>query len=177
MLPEVTYYVGASLDGFLAREDGSVDWLDCVEDGDEDYGYAEFFATVDGLLMGRATYDFARAHEPWVYGDTPCWVWSHRELGDAPPAVSVTTQAPRELLAELGARGLRHLWLVGGGQLAGAFAREGLISSLVISVVPVVLGKGIPLLGDEGLPGTLALQSSQSYRSGLVRLVYATARS
>ena len=168
----VSYYVAASLDGFIATKAGGVDWLDCVEVDGEDYGYAEFFNSVDGLLMGRATYDQARSFGPWLYGNKPCWVWTHRSLAADEPAIVATAAPPRTIVANAAAQGLQHLWLVGGGKLAALFQAEHLISQYIVSLVPVVLGDGIPLFANAGVLESLALQDAKPFASGLVQLTY-----
>lgn len=167
---QVTYHVAASLDGFIARSDGSIDWLSTVEVEGEDYGLAEYFRSVDGLLMGRGTYDKARELGDWPYGERPCWVWTHRSLDDKPETVIETSASPSSIVELARQRGLANLWLVGGGQLAAIFAAEKLISTYVISMAPVVLGSGVPLIEGLHTPQYLELKSSRAYPSGLVQL-------
>ncbi|MEM7587558.1 MAG: dihydrofolate reductase family protein [Acidobacteriota bacterium] len=169
----VTYYVAASLDGFIAESDGGIDWLDVAEAGDEDYGYAEFFAGVDCLAMGRATFDVAMGYGSWLYGEHPCWVWTHRPIDNAPEPVRITTKPPVEVVAEAEAAGLRHLWLVGGGQLATAFRDAGLVTRMIVSVIPTTLGRGLPLFAASKERQDLQLEDCRRYDSGVVQLNYA----
>ena len=166
----VTYYVAASLDGFIAKPDGAVDWLSIVQVNGEDYGYADFFRSVDGLLMGRATFDKARESGDWPYGTRPCWVWTRGALESKPGSVIETAASPSTVIETAQGQGLKHLWLVGGAQLAAVFAAEKLISTYVVSIVPVVLGTGVSLFEGLATPAYLELVESRPYASGLVQL-------
>lgn len=170
-MTEIIYYVAASLDGYIAAPDGGVAWLHEFE-GDEDYGYAEFAASLDAVLMGRRTYEQVLTFGPWPYGDTPCWVFSHAELAPAAPEVTITSATPQEVAAELAARGLERAWMVGGAELAAAFRSAGLITEYNVAIMPVILGAGIPLFGAPGQTDRLELIDSTPYASGVVMLRY-----
>lgn len=158
--PEIVYYVAASVDGFIATSDGSVEWLDAFA-GDDDYGYTEFLRGVEALLMGRRTFDQVMAFpDGWPYGDLPTWVFTHRPVDQLPPSVRQTTAGPQEAIATLREPGVRRAWLVGGGELAGRFAAAGLIDRYIISVMPVLLGKGVRLVESQQVVGSLSLISS-----------------
>ena len=172
---DIVYYVAASLDGFIATPDGGVDWLAPFEGGDEDYGYAAFYAAVDALLLGRRTYEQALGFGAWPYDDKPCWVFSRRTLPGAPARVTATAASPREVVDGLARRGVGRAWLVGGGELAGSFRDQGLITDYMVSVVPVVLGAGVPLFGAvagaRAVRGErLRLVESAAFESGIVQL-------
>ena len=120
MKPALVYYVVASLDGYIARPDGQVDWLQEAEDTDDDHGYTAFYAGIDGLLMGRATYDVVRSFgSNWPYTGKPCLVLARNSLEQTPSGVQGRHCTPGEALDELSGRGCRRVWLVGGGSLAG----------------------------------------------------------
>jgi dihydrofolate reductase len=188
-MPEIIYYVAASLDGFIATPDGGVAWLAPFEGTGEDYGYAAFYASIDALLLGSRTYEQVLTFGEWPYAGKPCWVCSQRALGPARPGVIVTAQAPRQIAAGLEARGIRRAWLVGGGRLAGAFRAEGLITETIVSVIPVILGAGIPLFGAPALDLSassltskvstvgegLQLVEHKAYPNGVVQLRYVPA--
>jgi len=144
------YYTATSLDGFIATADHSLDWLLSREaDHDGPFGYRAFELRVGALAMGATTYEWVQAHDPgaWAY-TVPAWVFTHREL-TAPPGADVRfTQADvggvhAEMVA---AAGGRDVWVVGGGDLAGEVADRGLLDEVVVSVAPVTLGGGAPLL-------------------------------
>jgi dihydrofolate reductase len=158
---EIVYYVAASLDGFIATPDGGIDWLKPFEGGAEDYDYGEFYASVEAVLMGRKTYEQSLQFPEWPYAGKPYWVFS-RSNGNTPSSV----------VKEMQARGLRRAWLVGGGKLAAAFRAEGLITEHIVSVIPVLLGSGIPLFDGPGSAETLKLLGSKTYDSGIVQLRY-----
>ena len=168
----VVYYVAASVDGYIASPDGGIDWLSAVEVPGEDYGYAEFYRSVDALLLGRHTYEQILSFSEWPYPDKPCWVLSSKPLPASQAGITVTADTPDEVLTELKAQGLKRIWLVGGGLLAGAFRAEGLITEYIISIIPIVLGAGIPLFGGVGPEERLKLVESTSYSSGLVQQRY-----
>ncbi len=169
---EIIYYVAASLDGFIATPDGSVDWLSPFEGTGEDYGYAEFYASVDVLLMGRRTYEQALTFGKWPYAGKPSFVLSKRGLRASRADVTVSADSPGRVVSALRASGYRRCWLVGGAALAGSMRAEGLISQYVVSVIPVVLGGGIPLFGQQGPRERLTLVSSRAFANGLVQVTY-----
>ena len=169
---EVVYYVACSVDGFIATPDGGVEWLSDVEHQGEDFGYAHFFASVDSMTMGSRTYEKVSDHSVWPYGDTPCWVLSRRRLSPKPRAVIVTDEPPTEVLSEVTSRGLRRLWLVGGSRVAASFLAIGRIDECIITVIPVLLGTGIPLFADLQDLERLRLIGCRQYPAGVVQLRY-----
>ncbi len=147
-MTQVVYYVAASLDGFIAGPNGELDWLHAFESPGSDYGYAQFLAGVDALVMGRSTYETTRSFGDWPYGERPTWLLTHREpsaLAPLPPAVQLNTQSPAQLLAQWQALGLERVWLVGGGQVAAQFLQAGCLQELMLALMPLTLGRGIPL--------------------------------
>jgi len=145
------YLVASSLDGFIADENDNLDWLLTMPGGDDEANpYPAFIEDVGALAMGATTYEWIMAHHPgqWFYGDRPTWVFTHRELPRIEGADLRFTQAPvAEVHAEmLAAAGGRNLWLVGGGELVGQFLDHDLLDELIVSVTPVLLGRGAPLL-------------------------------
>jgi dihydrofolate reductase len=168
--PRCSVFIATSLDGFIARRDGGIDWLSIVERPGEDYGYARFFSDVDALIIGRRTYDVARGFPAWPYAGKRCVVLTH----DPPAALhgeTFHTGAPAPLLARLHAEGVRRAY-VDGGAVIRLFLRENLIDDLTLSIVPVLLGDGLPLF-DASVPArNLRLAASRSFPSGLVRLTY-----
>ena len=174
-MPEVVYYVAASLDGCIATPDGGVEWLAPFEGTAEDYGYTKFYASVDAVILGRKTYEKSLSFGEWPYPGKPCWVFSRGGAEVSRPDVKATARSPAEVVAEIAALGLSRAWLVGGGELAAAFRSQGLITEHIVSVVPVILGAGIPLFASGGAMESLKLSESRSYPSGLVQLRYVRA--
>jgi len=172
-VPEIVYYVAASVDGFIATPDGGVDWLSPFEGGDDDYGYRGFLAGVDAILIGRTTYEQILTFGDWPYGGKNSWVFSHRKLPVVAEEITVTSEMPTEVASMLDIAGVNGAGLVGGGELAGSFARAGLITRYIISVMPVLLGHGVRLLGSQRASGELVLESTA--RMGeVVQNVYRT---
>jgi dihydrofolate reductase len=171
-MPEVTYYVASSLDGYIATVDGSVDWLSRFHTG-EDYGAGELEASVDVLLLGSHTYEFALKLGQWPSPDKLSWVFTRRRLRILDPSITLTAQSPREVVEVLALRGLRRAWLMGGGKLAASFHADQLISRYIISVFPVLLGSGIPLFAPHSSPpDTLRFVAAKPFESGIVQVVY-----
>jgi len=168
----LTYYVAASLDGFIATPDGGVAWLDPFQASGDDHGFTDFFATVGALIMGSHTYEFALAHPPWMGAGRPTVVYTSRDLPLADDTVSLTTDPPAAVMARLAAAGVQHAWLLGGGELASTFLQAGLLTRLTLAVVPVVLGDGIPLFARGPSESTVALETTRTFDSGLVLLDY-----
>jgi dihydrofolate reductase len=159
------YYTATTLDGFIADPDNSLDWLFTrarEEDGPLNYG--DFIAGVGALAMGSTTYEWILDHEErkWPY-DIPCWVFTHRELPVVPGAkVELTSADVAAVHAEMvAAAGGRNVWIVGGGDLAGQFADAGLLDEVIVSIAPVTLGAGAPLL-----PRRIELRLDELERNG-----------
>ena len=166
------YYTATTLDGFIADENHSLDWLFTREqDRDGPLNYAEFLAGVGALAMGSRTYQWILDHAPadedparlkWPY-DVPCWVFTHRQLRVVPgAAITFTSAEVRAVHAEMvAAAGGRNVWIVGGGELAGQFADARLLDDVVVYVAPVTLGAGAPLL-----PRRLELRLEETAQNG-----------
>lgn len=175
-LPEAAVFIATSLDGYIAREDGGLDWLPGFAAG-EDYGYAAFMATVDALVVGRHTYETVRGFGDWPYGETRVVVLSRRGV-DVPEALRATVEVragePADVLRALGAEGVRRVYLDGGRTVQG-FLRAGLVTEMVLTRVPVLLGAGIPLFGP--LDGDVRLRhvETRAFPSGLVQSRYRVA--
>ena len=164
-------FVGTSLDGFIARPNGSFDFL---PDDPEPHGYEEFFATVDALLMGRKTYETALSFGQWPYGTKPVFVWSNRALPPVPNGAVVerVTGTPQEVRRQLAARGIGHVY-VDGGQTVQQFLRAGLIDRITVTRVPVLIGSGISIFGELDHDVPLQHIATRTYPSGLVQSEYA----
>lgn len=148
---KITYAVATSRDGFIAREDGDVSWLEEVGDKTEDTNLAEFFACVDGLIMGRHTYDFVWNYGTWPYQDKPTWVCTHRELEPLEGANLLVVDSIDDVIAGASRNRFQHLWLIGGADLASSFLDAGLVTHLSITELPIDLGNGIPLFARHDL--------------------------
>jgi dihydrofolate reductase len=167
-------FVGASVDGFIARPNGALDWLPA--DGGEPHGYDEFIASVDTIVIGRNTFETVMGFDAWPYGEKRVVVLSSRPLDLSAAAarggtVEQMSGAPADIASRLAAGGARHLYIDGGITIQG-FLRAGLIQRLIITRVPVLIGEGIPLFGS--LPRDVRLRhvATRDYPSGLVQSEY-----
>lgn len=171
---QLTLYVATSVDGFLADDEGGVAWLDEFEqaaNGDTVDAYEDFFASVDCLVMGARTYEQILTFGEWPYEARPTYVFTHRDLPRATDAVEFVDGDAASVATDL--RGTYdHIWVVGGAQLAQEFLRAQQIDDLRLSIVPVLLGSGIPLFAEKGETQRLDLLDTTRYSSGIVELHY-----
>jgi len=180
-------FIATSADGFIAKEDGSVAWLDeanATAPAGEDFGFAALMASVDALVMGRKTFETVRGivesgAAQWPYGDTPVRVWTGSPGSVSIPAslagkVEVVTGSPPEVLASLASGlGAKDVY-VDGGQTIRAFLAAGLVGRAVITTVPVTLGAGIPLFESAGQRSELLEEAgaAKRYENGFVQTTY-----
>ncbi len=168
----VSVFIGTSVDGFIARPNGALDFL--PEGGGEPHGYNEFIASVDAIVIGRKTFETVLALDTWPYGDKRVVVLSSRPVDLSAVRGGVVEQMgppPAEIVSQLAARGIHHLYIDGGITIQG-FLRAGVIQRLIITRVPVLIGEGIPLFGS--LPRDIRLRhiATRHYPSGLVQSEY-----
>lgn len=168
---KASVFVGASLDGFIAREDGSLDFLPAG--GGEAHGYDEFMAGIDVMVIGRKTYETVLGFGEWAYGNKPVVVLSTCEL-KAPPSEAIVERmsgSPDDIVRKLAERGFTHAY-VDGGVTIQRFLAAGLIQRLIVTRVPVLIGSGIPLFGP--IPNDVLLRhvGTRAYASGLVSSEY-----
>lgn len=177
MQPKFSVFIATSLDGFIAREDGSIDWLtqanQLVPEG-EDCGYADFIASIDAILMGRKTMETVLAFDAWPYADIPVYILS-RTLKALPPAAPATVQLVGgtipEICRKLRAANHRKVYL-DGGETIQSFLAANAVGELTITQVPILIGKGRRLFGELQRDIQLAHQSTQAYSFGFVQSVY-----
>jgi dihydrofolate reductase len=175
---KVSVFVATSLDGYIARKDGSIDWLDeanaTVPEG-EDCGFQAFMGSVDALVMGRKTYEQVLSFGQWPYDQTPVVVLSRHPIAfppGVPDTVSHSSEAPRELVGRLAREGVRHVYVDGGTTIQG-FLGQGLVDEITLTVVPIVLGEGISLFGSMEGDLRLAHVRTAVYEFGFVQSTYA----
>lgn len=174
---KATVFIGTSLDGYIAREDGNIDWLTAFPDLGEDYGYHEFIKTVDALVMGRNTYDTVLGFEEWkpsvptiVLTNRPSPVPKHLRAH-----VEMMSGTPAEVVDRLGARGMQHLY-VDGGDTITRFLNAGLIDEIILSRLPVLIGSGLPLFGRVNRDIRLRHVGTRDYPNGIVQSRYEVQR-
>jgi dihydrofolate reductase len=169
---KISVFIGTSVDGFIARPDGALDFL--PPGGGEPHGYDEFIASVDALVIGRKAFETVLDYPEWPYGKKRVVVLSSRKLDFSKVRGGVVEQmagAPADIAAKLASSGVRHVY-VDGGITVQQFLRAGLIQRMIITRVPVLIGQGIPLFG--ALPHDIRLRhiATKSYQSGLVSSEY-----
>ncbi len=181
----VTIHMAASLDGFIARKDGRVDWL---ETSDEFVGgdtmdpafVAAFLETIDCYVMGSRTYETALRFEAqglgWVYGDKPTFVLTTRELPRTRDTIEFHSGDLAQLVNSRLRPAFRSIWIAGGGMVAAECLRLGLADEIRYSILPVVIGDGIPFFGNLDRDITLHLEETKAYTNGMVELRYTVRR-
>ena len=180
-MAEVVLYIAASLDGYIARSDGGVDWLDDLPEpgdgADKDYGYGEFFASVGTVLMGRITYEQVLSFGvDYPYPGTDGYVFSRSRAGQRDDNVQfvhfVDGADMAAFVGQLKDAGKGNIWLVGGGQLVREFLGLDLIDRFELFILPIALGEGIPMFPPPSPQLKLSLAGCRSYDNGMVWLTY-----
>lgn len=175
MTIKVSVYIATSLDGFIARKNSDLDWLPTPAEGGEDFGYAKFMSTIDHIVMGRNTFEKVLTFGSWHYNKKVI-VLTSKPLTLAPELtgkVEALHLSPRELIHELEQRHVRHIYLDGGVTIQ-RFLREGLVNEMTITIIPILIGEGLPLFDTLERDIKLELLSSRSFPNGLVQNKYKT---
>jgi dihydrofolate reductase len=174
---KVSVFIATSLDGFIARNDGAIDWLNeanaAVPDG-EDLGFQSFMDSVDALIMGRKTYEQVLSFGEWPYGTTPVVVLSRNSISfppGVPDTVTHSSEPPEDLLGRLSGEGVAHVYVDGGITIQGFIARC-LVDEITVTVIPVILGGGIPLFGPIENDIRLTHVSTTAFDFGFVQTTY-----
>ena len=168
-------FIATSLDGFIARENGEIDWLLQHDQAGEDHGYDAFISDIDAIVMGRGTFEAVRNLGSWFY-NRPVLVLSSKLAKRVVPAeldgkVRFTGKSPNEAMAMLEAEGCRRVY-VDGGRVIQSFLGLGMVSDMVITRVPILLGTGRPLFGAMQRDIALTHCGTRSFPSGLVQSSY-----
>ncbi|MGP1385013.1 MAG: dihydrofolate reductase family protein [Thainema sp.] len=174
-MAQFVLYVATSLDGYIARSDGSLDWLPTPDEAQDEDSYTQFYETVDALVMGATTYEQVLGFgDEWPYPGKLTYVLTHRDQLTQPtdPKAAIALQPDvKSIISDAKQQNFQRIWLVGGGSVAAAFMQQGLIDEYVIVVIPILLGEGISLY--QSIPEIkLKLINSQSFSSGAVELHY-----
>lgn len=164
--PAFIMYSACSVDGFIGREDGTVDWLSQWDPAAA--GYGEFFGSVDGIIMGAKTYDQILDTGKWPYDNKPCLVFSNQVRKPYRECVEFFSGRVEEVANLMRAQGLKRVWLVGGASIFTQFHRKRLIDDYIIAIIPIILGAGIPLIQPCDVEVSLRLLGSKALDSGLV---------
>lgn len=172
---KLVLYIAASLDGYIATEEHNLDWLFAVE-GEGDNGYSAFYDTVDTILIGRITYDWIMDHEKgaFPYKGKECYVFSRTKKDDNEHVAFVSDDVV-EFAKDLKSKDGKSIWLVGGGNLLNTFIQEKLVDEIIVTIAPVLIGKGIPLFGNNSFQTPLTLTSINRFNQ-FVELWYEVVR-
>ena len=170
----IVLYIAASLDGCIARPDGSLDWLDAAAVPGEDYGYGEFLASVDALLVGGVTFRQLLGFGEYPYAGKRVYVFTRQGPVEVPEGADAefVDIDPAELASRLKQEPGDDIWLVGGSAVIRPVMDAGLVDEIILSVIPVVLGEGIPLFAAGTLEKRFELLDERSYPGGIVQLRY-----
>lgn len=172
---EVIVFVGISVDGFIARSDGSVDFLEPDEPFEDDMGFSDLLERVDCLLMGRSTFDFVMdAAVDWPYGETPVFVATHRSLSvpdELRGLVHAIFGSPEQLVHHMAEQGIDRVYL-DGGNLAQQFFRAGLVDEVTLTIAPRLIGSGIRIFDELHEDQHLVHESTTTLSNGYVQLTY-----
>jgi dihydrofolate reductase len=172
---KIKLYIGSSLDSYIAGENGSIDWL--FSDGD--YGYAKFYDSIDTILVGRKTYDQSLTFEEYQYKGKKVYVFTRSTEEKENKNVTYDVEYIDEdipsfarLLVQQSSVEKKDIWLLGGGEIVSILLNAGLVDEIILSIHPIILGKGVPLFPSIKKRVKLQLQQSIPFENGLVQLCY-----
>ncbi|WP_417610827.1 dihydrofolate reductase family protein [Owenweeksia hongkongensis] len=169
---KISLYIAASLDGYIAKPDGDIKWLvDFPNPEKDDFGYNHFIKEVETTLMGGATFRQIADFEEWPYPDKENFVLT-RQKGEESSLVTFVTSDVVDFVKELRKKKGGLIWLIGGGSINTIFMQNDLVDEIILTVVPIVLGDGIPLFAKGDLNKTLKLQKTEAFSNGMVQLTY-----
>ena len=167
----VVLYITTSVDGFIAEPGGGMGWLDEAAASGSDFGYGDFYASIDTMLMGSATYEFVlKAADPFPHADREVFVFTRRDLPVAAPSVTLISEDAADFTRQLRDGTGGPIWLVGGGILNATLSAADLIDEVRLFVQPVLLGDGVPLFAGPHGRMALALEDSVTWPGGVVEL-------
>ena len=175
---KIIVYIATSADGFIARPDGGVKWLDRPRPAG-DYGMGAFFRSIDTILWGRKTYDKALELGKGgggFWGGVRNYVFTRRPPATTPPGVGFVNEPISAFAKRLRGTPGKNIWMMGGGGIIASFLDKGEIDEFIIHVIPTLIGEGIPLVAPRHRDVPLTLLSSRRYADGVVRLHYAVDR-
>ncbi len=169
---KIVLYIASSLDGYIARKNGGVDWLDDFNDTGEDYGYYKFYDSIDVTLMGNKTYKTSISLGDFPYKDKKNYVFTKQNIIPQADYVEFINKNIEVFATDLKTQKGKDIWLIGGTQINELFFNNELIDELILSVMPVTLGNGIPLFTENVKQLKFRLNNEKSYENGVVQLHY-----
>lgn len=170
-MPEIRGFIAATLDGYIASPDGSIDWLE--EFGKFDYGYSAFIAQIETVVIGRRTYDQVKQLLGWPYAGKRAIIVSHRAVEDPPEGAELWSGDTVELVKRLRESATGDVWVIGGSELQQQFLDADGLDRIEVHVIPLLLGDGIPLWPRTARRRRLTVKSATQIAGGMVRLEYA----
>jgi len=172
-MKKIKLYIASSIDGYIARTDGDLDWLmEYPINSETNYGYDDFYQSVDTVIMGGRTYrDILNMDVIWPYKDKTTYVITHNPTEPKENIQFISDNIIKTISQLRNIEG-RDIWLVGGGKLITILLNENLIDEMIITTVPVILGNGIPLFPDYPKESKWKLAGSESYKNGVIQVIY-----
>ncbi|MEH0157027.1 dihydrofolate reductase family protein [Limibacter armeniacum] len=175
---KVVLYIATSMDGFIAKEDGDVNWLhdEAFAEKENDFGYADFLSSIDTTFMGNSTYKVVMGFDiPFPYPDSTNYVvTSDPSQPDTNDVKFIGSEEVKDLLSQIKQQEGKDIWLIGGGKLNAFFLEHGWIDEIRLFIMPIVLGKGIKMFGEvDDFSKKFALKETEVYTTGVVALHYA----
>ena len=176
---KIIVYIATSADGYIARSDGSVDWLNRPRTAG-DYGMSEFFKTIDTILFGRKTYDFTLAFSKKgkvsSKSKIKSYVFTHNPPADAAPGIEFVNEPVKQFAERLRATPGKDIWMMGGGEVIASFLDAAELDEFIVHVIPTFIGEGIPLIAPRHRHTPLGLLGVQQFPNGVVQLHYEVQR-
>lgn len=171
---EIKLYIAQSLDGFIARENGALDWLTSLPNPNQlDYGYAEFLTGIDTILMGRQTYEEILGFGvDWPYTKEETYVLTRQKNYPTKTIKTHAVELTQSSVKEIRAQSEKSIWIVGGGQIITELLNWDEIDEMIICIIPVILGKGIPLFPNQPKEASFDLVKTEAFDTGAVTLTY-----
>lgn len=173
---QTVLYIATSLDGYIAKPDGNLDWLTSfpTPSNGDDYGYSELLQNIETLIMGRKTYDEVLNFDmEWPYKGLHSYiVSSNQNLEIKSPDTYLLNENLSEFIINLKNKSKKNIWIIGGGQLVTNFLQLDLIDKMILTIIPKMLGEGIPLFLNKNHESTWKLIENKSYNTGAVQLTY-----
>ncbi|MEK6828390.1 MAG: dihydrofolate reductase family protein [Nanoarchaeota archaeon] len=167
-MAKVILYIAMSLDGFIARKNGGIDWLSPYENKQEDYGYKDFYKTIQTIIMGNNTYKQALSFDKFPFKGKNCFVFTKDRSRIKDKNVTFVNINVKRFIKQL--KPNKNIWVVGGASIIDEFLKHDLIDEFIITIIPILLGEGIPLFKEN--EKKLKLVNAKAFNSGLVQLVY-----
>ncbi|MDO8427801.1 MAG: dihydrofolate reductase family protein [Candidatus Diapherotrites archaeon] len=169
---KVILYIAMSLDGFIARKNGSIDWLKPFENESEDYGYKTFYKKIGTVLVGNTTYRQALGFSSFPFAEKKCFVFTNSKQRPKHENVNFVKGNVNSFVKKLKHTEQKPIWLVGGAFTVNEFLKHNLVDEFIITVIPVFLGNGIPLFNGKQKQKKLKLIKVKKFKQGLVQLIY-----